>query len=406
MIKQEGGFSLVELMITMVISVLVLYATSRVFTGLLTQFKQQSKIAESDTEGIVGLEILRRDLQGAGYGLPTDLNGATYREIESESLTPWIDRDFNDGPPDNPSRGTDSAGNSNPPAGIRSLNGSSLSAPSLNGSDVLVIKSINVANITNAGNNSACSKWTYLGAVSPYVTTWTSAGENLTGTDRVIVLTPSLTGAFSMKLIKNSSGSFWTTYSGVTGADWIPTDPSETRIVYGVDSNTDLRMPFNRADYYIRPSSGMAPSRCAPNTDVLFKSLTRQDNGTHYELPLLDCVADMQVVYGLDTNGDGTIDGFSDADITQSLTAQQIRDEVKEVRVYILAHEGQIDRNFRFNNFSADACATCIRVGETAIGWYHDINLANLTADYRNYRWKLYTIVVRPNSLTGAKYAQ
>ena len=55
-ITNHAGFTLVELLITMVVFVFVIAAASGVFTGLLTQFKQQSKIAETKIEGIVGLE--------------------------------------------------------------------------------------------------------------------------------------------------------------------------------------------------------------------------------------------------------------------------------------------------------------------------------------------------------------
>ena len=44
----------------------------------------------------------------------------------------------------------------------------------------------------------------------------------------------------------------------------------------------------------------------------------------------------------------GTID--STVNDISGLTAQQIRDRVKEVRVYILSHEGQSDMSFRYRN--------------------------------------------------------
>jgi prepilin-type N-terminal cleavage/methylation domain-containing protein len=402
MIKRESGFTLIELMISVVIFLIVIVTASQMFTGLLTQFKQRSKVAETNTEGIVGLEIFRQDLEYAGYGLPWNLNGATYREIEAESLTDWIDRDFNDGPPDNPTRGTDLAGASNPPAGIRSR-----ADYGLNSSDVIVIKAVNVANITNAGRNTACSKWSELSSASPYVTTWTPASENLAPTDRVMIISPGATDANSRTLVLSGT-SFWTAYSGVTALPWRPLNISDTRLVYGIDSNTDPRMPFNRADYYIKipSSSSDLPTRCASatRTGVLYKSVLRQDNGTHFELPLLDCVADMQVVYALDTNKDGTVDTYGDGDSIAFLSTRDVRDEVKEIRVYILAHEGQKDSNYRFTNFTTGACATCIRVGETLIGNYRDFDLRTITpgkTDYLNYRWKIYTIVVASNNLKG-----
>lgn len=378
----KAGFSLVELMITMVVFVLVIAAASQVFTGLLTQFKQQSKIAETNIEGIIGLEILRRDIEHAGYGLPWNLNGATYQEAGVETKTPWVDRDFNDGPPNNPARGTDPAGASNPPGGIRSGNGYAL-----NGSDVLVIKAVNVA------TNEASSKWTHL-FTGNTVTEWTPVTERLETSDRVIVLRTD-----ENRTLVVIGGSFTTRYRADTDPDslfdagFAPPDNTETYVVYGVTLpaspvTTALRMPFNRADYYVRrPEETNVPQRCAPNTGILYKApVSHADGLLPNELPLLDCVADMQAVYRRDTNGDGTIDNTTD-DIS-TLTAQQIRDQVKEVRVYILAHEGQKDPNYSHTT-------TTIYVGDSSIGSGHNFNIGTNV----NYRWKVYTIVVTPNNL-------
>jgi len=70
LLSTKAGFSLIELMITMVVFLLVIASASGVFTSLLTQFKQQGKVTETNIEGAIGLEILRRDLESAGYGLP------------------------------------------------------------------------------------------------------------------------------------------------------------------------------------------------------------------------------------------------------------------------------------------------------------------------------------------------
>ncbi len=399
MIKKEKGFTLVELLITMAVFVLIIAAASGVFTGLLTQFKQQSRLAETNIQGIVGLEILRQDIEHAGYGLPWDMNGALYQEAVFEPTTLWVDRNFNDGPPDNPARGAELAGAPNPPGGIRSGNGYGL-----NGSDVLVIKAINISNDSTAG------KWTTLKAnpsfSDPYnPRQWTPTTENLTANDNVIVILPGTSG--NERVLVTSGTSFSTKYSNLTSSPWPPSDVTETRLVYGVaDSDiTSLRMPFNRADYYIRRPAKM-PQRCAPNTGILFKTLVSQDDGDFDlppedgisdELPLLDCVADMQVIFGLDNDGDGdfeidtsnSTDGYSD-DIL-SFTAQQIRDRVKEVRVYILAHEGQKDINYTYPNSS-------VTVGEFGMG--SNFNLAStIGGNWQNYRWKIYTLITKPKNL-------
>lgn len=388
MIKKEEGFTLIELLITMAVFVLIIAAASGVFTGLLTQFKQQSRLAETNIQGIVGLEILRQDIEHAGYGLPWDMNGALYQETVFEPTTPWVDRNFNDGPPDNPARGTEPAGAFNPPGGIRSGNGYGL-----NGSDVLVIKAINISNDSTAG------KWTTLKAnpsfSDPYnPRQWTPTTENLTANDNVIVISPGTSG--NERVLVTNGTSFSTKYSNLTSSPWSPSDVTETRLVYGVaDSDvTSLRMPFNRADYYVRKPDNM-PQRCAPNTGILYKATVNHSDGRLSEIPLLDCVADMQVIFGLDNDGDGdfepsvSTDGYSD-DIS-SLTAQQIRDQVREVRVYILAHEGQRDINYTYPN-------SLVTVGEFGMG--SNFNLAStIVGNWQNYRWKIYTLTTKPKNL-------
>ena len=389
--KREAGFTLVELLITMVVFVLVIAAASGVFTGLLTQFKQQSKIAETNIEGIIGLEILRQDMEHAGYGLPWNLNGASYREAEVEATTPWVDRDFNDGPPTNPARGTEVAGASNPPGAIRS--GDSYS---LNSSDVLVIKALNVA------TNFAAGKWQPIraGTNDTMKTWWSQVNEYVCRNDRgdhypdvrVIVISPGATAANSRSLIV-SGGTFFTNadnYAVLTNFA-APTGDPEVRIMYGVDPDTNLRMPFNRADYYIRRPTTNMPQMCAPNTGVLYKATVNHSDGLLNELPLLDCVADMQVIFGLDNDNDGdfepgvSVDGYRD-DIS-AFTAQQIREQVKEARVYILTHEGQKDVNYTYPN-------STVTVGEFGLG--HTLNLATVIGtNWQNYRWKVYTIVVK-----------
>lgn len=89
-------------------------------------------------------------------------------------------------------------------------------------------------------------------------------------------------------------------------------------------------------------------------------------------MPLLDCVADMQVIYRLDMDDNGLAGTFANADGSSVSSdendngsvsnvqatmkdAALLRDRLKEVRVYILAHEGQSDSFFTFNNFTPDA---------------------------------------------------
>jgi prepilin-type N-terminal cleavage/methylation domain-containing protein len=392
MIKREQGFTLIELMITMVAFVLVIASVSSIFLGLVNQFKQQSKIAETNTEGIVGLEILRQDIEHTGYGLPWNVTGVTDVDGDGnlwEDLPSYFEAAgsaavYNDAPV-------------NSPRAILSGNG----LGGFNGSDdYLVIKAVNVA------RNYACRKWTTLRTTGTRV--WNPNKENVNFNDadgttnnniRVITISPGSTETNSMSLVA-SDAAFSTNFSSVTIAPWQPTEDTETRLVYGVDPSTNLRMPFNRADYFI--SNANIPQRCAPNTGILVKAVLRHNDGGFDLMPLLDCVADMQVVYCLDNDNDGdcevgvagSTDSYSDDISTQN--AEWIRERVKQVRVYILAHEGQRDPNYTYPTNSIDLPAA----PDPGFGLGSSFNFTSHgITNYQNYRWKVYTIVVNPNNL-------
>jgi len=430
MIRRERGFTLVELMITMVIFVLVIAAASNIFSGLLNQFKQQSKIAETNIEGIVGLEMLRTDLQQAGFGVPwnVELTGdesgdddwvvlaGNYTEAFSNgggSADPLDATYYNDGAP---ASAVPIPSQRRAPRPILAEN----SAGPLMGagantwrSDYFVVKATSIA------TNGAAQAWTHVtneGAAN-VVRTWNAAGEDLAGANRVIVLRSAMGVASAQQrvLMTNSAAAppvLFTTFTEASDNDQDVFEPgldtAHTHLIYGVDQNRDLRMPFNRADYYVE-SSGEIPARCAQNTGVLFKAVLAQGAASAAgqfgaPLPLLDCVADMQVVFITDVNNDGIVE-WNNADwpFSGGLSSQQLRDQLREVRIYILAHEGQKDTSFTFNNFSTGCAgvANCLRVGDrdplnNVMG--REFNLSWIGSDFANYRWKVYTMSVQlPN---------
>lgn len=403
----EAGFTIIELMITMVVFVLAIAAVSSVFTGLLTQFKQQGKVAETSIEGAIGLEMLRQDIEKAGYGLPWVIPaGVTYSEaISSDPCGTTGTAD--------PLTYNDST--ANPPKAI--VTGNNLCA---NGSDYLVIKAASIA------TNETAGKWTVL-SPGNVKTTWLNAdgsqsndnvNKDNSGTTNngayLIVLSPGATTANSRTLVANGAA-FAAQYSNT--AAFAPADKTDVRIIYGLDPNTNPRMPFNRADYFISTSN--PPSHCASGTGILEKVVVNQNGGglTNF-LPLLDCVASIQVIYQLDMDDNGTIgtqskgdgstvatsEGATTATVQATLaSAALLRTRLKEVRVYVLAHEGQLDMNYTFTNFTS---GTTIDVGEygngvslgqsgTFLG--RSVAMSGIT-NYLHYRWKIYTIVAKlPN---------
>jgi prepilin-type N-terminal cleavage/methylation domain-containing protein len=360
--RRNAAFTLVELMIAMAIVMLVLYAAINFFIVSVRQYKVQTKITESNVEGILGLELFRQDLESLGYGLPWN-NLVSYTERTGVNAAIVA---FTDSP--------------NAPRAVLSVNDPTFT---FNDSDYLVIKSARV------GMSDAAGKWTTLTQAN-LKRSWTPSTEDLVGSDYVIVLAVGSTDANRRSLV--TSGTFYTPYTTAGTAGFVPMEPYSANIVYGIDNVIPFR-PFNRSEYYIADNAAyLTPQRCAANTGVLVKAVVAHNTSgtTPTLLPLLDCVADMQVVYGLDNNANGEVDIWNDTlDILGTPhTAADIRAQLAEVHVHILAQEGQRDDSYTHP-------ATTIPVGSEGF-----VNNFDVSA-YRNYRWKVYNIVVRPKNLAN-----
>lgn len=372
------GFSLTELIIVMGIFLAIMLITSSAFKTIVNSSSQQSKSVETQIGGIVGLEIFRADLVQAGFGLPWEFRSSPTGYSEASVAT------YNDAPGDPPR------------AIISGLNNTQFGSYTTR---YIVIKSAAVA------ANETSKKWTNVAFAEgeKKITRWDDPHRDFAANDKVIVVKNSLNSTPTTRqlMVANASdstvlaaGSFYTTFNNYTALT-LPHRDGDTFQVYGIaPTSTDaIRMPFNRADYFISNSNTAdIPVFCAPNTGVLYKATINHGDGSTNRMPLLDCVADMQIAYGLDIDGDGVIDQYLDAPAnTASPTAADIRSQLKEIRVYILAQDGKKDITFNYPN-------PAIEVGEALQGVFWGRRYT-IGAAAKNYRWKVYTIVVRPKNL-------
>jgi len=132
----------------------------------------------------------------------------------------------------------------------------------------------------------------------------------------------------------------------------------------------------------------------------------------------------MQVVFGFDMDQDGIIGTYSNADGSTVADATNItgqsegasaggiqsilmshadltdyRNSLQEVRVYILAHEGQRDPNYTYPYSNVIVGPTnpddpALMYLAKQVGRAFDFTKSGIT-DWQNYRWKLYTVVVK-----------
>jgi len=404
--NNSKGFTLVEMLVVMLVFVVVIIITGESFKTILAQASKTFRSEESNIEGMIGLEMLRHDLQQAGFGLFSEASPVAY--LGEAAVAPASN--YNDGlngPPrpllaDNIAAltaTTDASGNNyNIPAGT----------------DYLVVKA------TSVGSNKISQKWTYLKFEASNVlpNTWPSNSENFSSGDKVVLLQRTLGASTNRSnLIQDTAGSaaqsFYYAYSNSAFSNF-STQSSSLMNVYGVD-NSDLRMPFNRTDYFVSvPTTKPAVCSSAPNVGVLYKTTVNHSNGNLTYIPVLDCVADLQVVFGWDLRdavgvlgSDGVIDTWSDAkgtqvqaagssafastaDVQNALaSAASIRNSLKMVKVYILAQNGRKDPSYTSNTPIVVGA-----IGETALTRSYA-----LSTEMLNYRWKLYTIVARPKNL-------
>ncbi len=102
--------------------------------------------------------------------------------------------------------------------------------------------------------------------------------------------------------------------------------------MHGIDTSGGAhRMPFNRVDYYLDRVQAQFPRSCASSTYTLYRGVISQADGTQSAAnatPLIDCVRDFQVAFGLDTDTDGNVD--AGPPICGENAAATLRSEVRE----------------------------------------------------------------------------
>lgn len=395
--KSAAGFSLIELLIYIVLLGILMVLVFSTFIPVMQSGSRQWRIGETKIETGVGLNLLRTDLDHAGFGLPWEFPVGVTPSPYFEPAAPAALADAPGAP------------NADPLNVPRALASEDNSALSLNNADYLTIKAMNVV------FGTAGQKWGWLGRqgdVNHTPLLQPLSNDALVSTDRVIVIRPEVSAGEYRQLVLDGTNYF----AHYTVADLTPfappptpNDPNGARyLIYGIDGNNDPRRPFNRTDYYINAPTAANPqsAQCAPGTGTLVKATLNQANDNFTISPIVDCVADFQVVYYLDTNGDGGGDTIANASGLNGLTAQQVREQVKSVRCYILTHEGGVDQTYTYPNVNINVGeldpngVPVLAVDGTPAGRVLTPNdMTNICPTWRNYRWKVYSVSVTPQNL-------
>jgi len=432
--RKQKGYTLIELVVSMSLFMIIMVIASQAFNSIISQSSRISKMEESNIEGVVGLEVMRHDLVQMGFGLPwswkyriTSGTPTAFAHLTSCGLKYAEAADstglkLNDAP------------NNVPRAFVAYAKLGQFS------SAYISVKG------TTVGRAKAAQRWTYIPFLNYSASAWESrpvsfASNNPKVGNMVLMVNSDVNNSALDHALIASPGSSATsgTISSFSVAfknsgtvdDYLPTNQNQTYMVYGLmdDNSPDFRMPFNRTDFFIGKnlSTNIVPPFCAERTGVLYKATVNHGSstgGAYTYIPLLDCVADMQVVLGWNTdlltpagtseiipkatgvNAYSSLSDVSGGAVTASpasaagdianwlITPRTLREQLKIVKIYILAQEGKRDSNY-------NAPAT-IDLGDlTANGFKKTYTL---TAEQRKFRWKVYRIVVSPKNLMSNSY--
>jgi prepilin-type N-terminal cleavage/methylation domain-containing protein len=372
--RHESGYTLVELVVVMLIFSIVMVLISVSFNRIVAGSSRITKTVETDIGGLIGLELLRYDLELAGFGLPWSLSGATYQETGRGTMVPGHPGtaavSFNDEPTD-------------APMAYKSGDG-----VGYNGSDYLVLKG------TALGMSGTSRSWCYLN----YSSGKTVIKPSRSGTElrpgmgeRAIVVRNSVRSGSVRRELVTVGSSFTLVFDDQLNEAFLPKNREDQYLVYGVapPKENALAYPFNRSDYYISRTDDMTKS-CARYTGVLYKTTIDHDGGTTgtTPYPMLDCVADLQVVFMMATSSDGSLVPLSDI---SGYKAEQLRELLKEVRVFAMVQQGKKEPGY---SYPVSDPERAIIVGDRV--WKKEDLLRN---GWLDYRWKIYSIVVQPKNL-------
>jgi prepilin-type N-terminal cleavage/methylation domain-containing protein len=409
-VMNRHGFSLVELMLAMVIFAIMTSIAMLAFQTILKKSSSEAKMAENGIAGMLGLEMMRSDIAQAGFGLPWSYASGATPSYPSEVTT-------------SPSAGISTAFATS----FNDIPADSAPWPIISGTDSATKLDYLVVKSSIGGIDKSSRRWNFVqysyssgvgagssGLNKSFLKMKQDSSTDLAQGDLAVTINTTFTstGVLNKQLVVNNAGAFsYTVPANLTPSSaFQPSDPSNTYIAYGINSK-NMRMPYNRVDFYV-DKSATKPASCNPGTGVLFKAVADQLGG-YLNYPLLDCVGDMQIVFDNDDSNGGTnvfhIDGSVPRFGTSpsSWTADQVRSQIKNVRVYILSHDGKKDPNFTYSNFDSTN-AVCVAplssdsscISSLGRGWT-TAEMENTFGknDWMHYRWKVYSFVVSLKNL-------
>jgi hypothetical protein len=341
MMNNQKGTSFIELMVALAIFLLVTGGILGVYIALSGHSAREYRIAESVMEGEIARNIIERDIMMAGYGLADD-----YGQLDLD------------------------------PRPVQAVD-----AASGGPSDSLVLRGTAIGILSKSAQG-----WSYLTSKNPDLfRKWDDDRENVSKDDRVIYLEPA-----SRELLTSEGSAIFRYPATPAGSD-------RGALVYGLSSD-DVKLPYYTVEFTL---GGTPPSSCAKGSMNLLRaeSINSDPPAPANRKPVMNCVRDFQVAFGLDTNEDGNIDTWDPVGgdfISETYDGKTLRKRLKQMRVYILVQSGSYDPDYTYYNPEPAGEPDTICVGDKNLHTGRDVTL---TPAQRKYRWEVFSLNVTPRNL-------
>jgi len=364
--KNKSGITLIELLIVMVIFSVVIAGLYSAYQVQVRQGVKEFRQSQTSIELSIASNMIERDLMMAGYGIAEDYSEAPVF------------------------------------AGITRPASATNGAP-----DTLTLMGTAIGMASRAAQG-----WTYLANFAPpgvpNFMQWGDMREEVSQNDIVTIMEPS-----SKQLLVNAvTNEFLFRFNApnldltsVPGNNLFPFNPLQAgTVLFGFYANA--LPPIATLPYYtVTYTRGGVPlSNCEPGTQSLLRAESRTLGAAGAAQPLINCVLDFQVAFGLDWTESGSITTWDNGGVlaatlggTTAITVLNRR--LKQIRAYVLVQEGNRDPNYTYSNPDTLMAADVIRVGELGLPGGATGRDITLTAAQRQYRWKMLTFAVTPRNI-------
>lgn len=287
-IPRENGFSIIELMVAMVLSLLLLAGVLSVFAGSRSTYETVDRLSRLQENGRFALDQIVNDVRSAGYLGCTRNPKYKITTLNSSTNLAWNFSQV--------ISGFDASGSSWSPAIDATV------VTPATGSDVLVLR-VPDREATGIPLKVAMSASTSDLTV-PHSTTASFASGD-------VVLLTNCEAEAALQVTGYTSG---TTATGDTvahgsgGATTYSPGNATNNLSYTFPANAEVTH-VHTVIYYVRQSgSGTGTSCDATNACSLWRR-----NGMNTPEEVVEGIDSMQVLYGVDTDGDGAADTYSTA---------------------------------------------------------------------------------------------